>query len=76
MKATEIRVDTAADGAQVLAGYAVRIRVPSVDFGKLDRNLQPWYVYANSRESHQMWHAPRPREQLNCLEGRQPALSR
>jgi HK97 family phage prohead protease len=33
IKATEIRVATGADGAQILTGYAVRFNSPSVDLG-------------------------------------------
>jgi phage head maturation protease len=33
IKATEIRVATGTDGAQVLTGYAVRFNSPSIDLG-------------------------------------------
>jgi len=51
MKATEIRVDTAADGSNILAGYAVVFGVPSVDFGNWNEICNPGMFTRTLREN-------------------------
>ena len=51
IKASEIRVATGADGAQVLSGYAVRFNSPSIDLGGFTEICAPGMFTRTLRES-------------------------
>ena len=51
IKATEIRIATGADGAQILTGYAVRFNSPSVDLGGWTELCAPGMFTRTLRES-------------------------
>jgi uncharacterized protein len=51
IKATEIRIATGADGAQILTGYAVRFNSPSVDLGGWNEICAPGMFTRTLRES-------------------------
>jgi hypothetical protein len=52
IKATEIRIAQGADGSQVLTGYAVRFKSPSIDLGGFTKSVLLACSHGRS-ESHQ-----------------------